>query len=63
MMNKRLICLISVICMLLTLTGSITAAHMHLNENQNIEVIFNEDSVFSEEQRQMIVAHFTETDS
>ena len=49
--------------MLLTLTGSITAAHMHLNENQNIEVIFNEESVFSEEQKQMIIAYFTETDS
>ncbi|MBR4961364.1 MAG: hypothetical protein IKY52_10740 [Clostridia bacterium] len=46
-----------------TLTGSITAAYVNLNENQNIEVIFNEDSVFSEKQKQMIIAYFTETDS
>ena len=63
MMNKRFVCLISVIFMLLALTGSITAAYVNLNNNQNIEVIFNENSVFSEEQKQMIVAHFTETDS
>ncbi len=63
MMNKRFACLICVIFMLLTLTGSITAAYVNLNENQSIEVIFKEDSVFSEEQRQMIIAHFNETDS
>ena len=63
MMNKRFACLICVIFMLLTLTGSIAAAYVNLNENQSIEVIFKEDSVFSEEQQQMIIAHFNETDS
>lgn len=62
-MNKRFVCLICVIFMLLALTGSINAAYENLNTKQNIEVIFNEDSVFSEDQKQMIVAHFTETDS